>query len=227
MKKDAKKTAPLKEKMLAYVTAHPGMDRAAIAKAIGCQPINVSLMGSKFVKDGIMEYNNKTYSIVVEGKQKSIKDRAPKAVKTVVTPPAVKAEVKPEAVVKVQKHVEETEEEKQKNFGRDFGKYDFQGEKLRKGAWVLAAVQELVKKNHNITYKELLKILPASLVRTFGVIVPLAEAKKANAKGRIRYCTKHSQLVQLKEGSFAVTNQISSQNFDPIVDALKAAGIKG
>src|SRR3990170_1448921 len=83
------------------------------------------------------------------------------------------------------------------NFGRDFSKYNFNGQKLRKGQLVLAIVSDFVNK-HKCTAAQLKKAFPDTLVPMYGVFADAAAAKRASTKKQ-RYFTAADQLIQLKD----------------------------
>jgi hypothetical protein len=110
------------------------------------------------------------------------------------------------------------------NYGRDFSKFVLNGEKYRKGQLVLAIVSDYAKK-HNCTSAQLKKVFSDDLVPMYGVIAPAVDAKRASTKKK-RYFVGADQLIQLKDGKFAVTNQISEAIIQKFLPVAKNAGYR-
>lgn len=110
------------------------------------------------------------------------------------------------------------------NFGRDFSKFVFNGEKLRKGQLVRAIVADYAQK-HNCTAAQLKKVFSDDLVPMYGVVVDATDARRASSKKK-RYFIDADQIIKLKDKTVAVTNQISSKNLPGFLDVAKRLGYR-
>lgn len=204
-----------KAKVTAFLTKNPKSDAKAIEKATGIK-------------------RSEVFAVIGElGKQIDTFQKGAKSVKlfSVVMPSvekakAAKAEVK-ETAKEAVKETEKTDKSEGKNFGRDFSKYQFNGQEFRKGKLVLAVVKFIAEKQ-GCSFKKLLEIFPSELVRNYGVFTEASTARKMNnASGKQRYFCQADQFIKLKDGSVvAVTNQIGSNNIDPILEIARQNGCK-
>jgi hypothetical protein len=129
-----------------------------------------------------------------------------------------------EVVAEESETAEETGEEaetKPRNHGRDFSKFIFNGEELRKGKYFLAAFTAMLT-GQQWTKAKLDKH------EVFGKLyTSVEEARKINLAGKQRYFNRRDQIITLECGNkICVTNQIGSKNFKTIMDAIQQTGFK-
>ena len=133
----------------------------------------------------------------------------------------------PVVVTKEKKvRVPRIKKEKGPKLPKDFTKYKFGGVELSKGKLVLAIISRFVKEN-NPTMLDLNKAFPAADVKAYGkgLFVPVEEALKINEESkRTRFFTKADEVIKLKSGKIAVTNQIDAALVSRILPI--AAGLK-
>jgi len=199
------------DKVIAFLTKNPNSDAKAIEKGTGIKRAQV-------------------FAVIGElGKQVSVFQKGAKSVKqfSVVSMPSVeKAKTAKTTAEKTEAKAEVKKTDEGKNFGRDFSKYQFNGQEYRKGKLVLAVVKHVADKQ-SCSFKKLLEIFPSELVRNYGVFTEAATARKMNQSGKQRYFTQADQLIKLKDGSVvAVTNQIGSNNIEAILEIATQNGCK-
>ena len=108
--------------------------------------------------------------------------------------------------------VPRVKKEKGPKLPKDFTKYKFGGEVLSKGKLVHAIITRFVKEN-NPTLLDLNKAFPASEVKAYGkgLFVSVEEAIAINETSkRTRFFTKKEEVIKIKGGKIAVTNQIDA-----------------
>jgi hypothetical protein len=205
-----KTTTDNKAKVTAFLTKNPKSDAKAIEKATGIK-------------------RSEVFAVIGElGKQIDTFQKGAKSVKlfSVVMPSVEKAKAAKAAKAAEVEKTAKTDKSEGKNFGRDFSKYQFNGQEFRKGKLVLAVVKFIAEKQ-GCSFKKLLEIFPSELVRNYGVFTEASTARKMNASGKQRYFCQADQFIKLKDGSVvAVTNQISSNNIDPILEIARQNGCK-
>jgi len=99
--------------------------------------------------------------------------------------------------------------------GRDVSTYTFQGEQLRKGRLALRIIQRFVSEN-KAGIKEIHELFPNEIVRPYGFVQPLKEAKKISGK-RDRFFMKEQDQISTPEGPVCVSNQITKERVEQVI----------
>jgi len=93
-----------------------------------------------------------------------------------------------------------------------------------KSGAVLAITKHFVDAHPKITLKKLKEAYPDTLLRRFGIVQEISEAKKI-ANGGARYFFKPEHQITLADGTvLVVCNQITSDNIKPFIEASRAHG---
>ena len=130
------------------------------------------------------------------------------------------------------KKTEETKTDKKKKAlpvktgSRDLSRYTLNGEgDFNKSRLALAIVEKYcIEKKPSL--KALLTVFPQDLILPYGVIQPIAEAKKIS-KNRARFFLKDSELIRLKDNvNIAVSNQWTSERIQKVIVIAKTLGYK-
>ena len=90
---------------------------------------------------------------------------------------------------------------------RDLTKYEFNGQKLSKGRYVLAVVTDYVLKNPSVCLDELKAKFPDNLQGSYGVVESLDKAKEIAAGGRKRHFINDDEVISLPDAEIAVCSQ--------------------
>jgi hypothetical protein len=227
------------DKVVAFVTKQGNVNKDQICTALGINKTYVHELMNKLRKNGQLNYDmgTKMYSLPVEKVSKSVKStvKSPETVveapETVVEAPETVVEA-PEAVVEAPETVveapvveapvvEATETSKPRNHGRDFSKFVFNGQELRKGKYLLAVFTAMLAST-KMTKSQLDKHEVFSKLFTSP-----EEARKINLAGKQRYFNRKDEQITLSCGNtISVTNQIGSKNFNPIMAAIEQTGFK-
>lgn len=90
---------------------------------------------------------------------------------------------------------------------RDLTKYEFNGQKLSKGRYVLAVVTDYVLKNPSVCLDDLKAKFPDNLQGSYGVVESLDKAKEIAAGGRKRHFINDDEVISLPDAEIAVCSQ--------------------
>lgn len=199
----------------AYLQKNPKATGTEIANHLNIHQVQVYGAAAALVTKGELIKSNKTYSLVDMPTVKKAKaDKKAKASESVEpAPETTEVEVKEDAA---------TEAPTGKNFGRDFSKFEFEGELLRKGRYIVARMKKLIEGRQDLTRKQLDELFnPTKLVRTHGLYASLTKARQVNAKGKQRYYATRAYIITLGDGAkICMTNQISKDIFPAICEAF-------
>ena len=170
---------------------------------------------SVLINNGSVQLNKsdgkKTYTLIDAEK---LNDEVPKNVKA-----------KPEK----EKAVKETEEDEpkekpKKKVGRDLTTYKFNGNEYNKGRLAHAIVFQ-ASKDKRFGLKGALDIFPDELIRPYGMIKPIKEAKEMS-KERQRFFIKPEEEIKLRDCSIAVSNQWTPDRMEKLLVIAKKLGYK-
>jgi len=236
------------EKVVAFVTKKGSVDKDQICTTLGINKTYIYELMTKLRKNGQLAYDasTKMYSLPTDKSANYKKSHAvtvsevvsEESVAEVVAEESVAEVVAEESVAEVVSEESETAEEtgeeaetaeetgeeaetKPRNHGRDFSKFIFNGEELRKGKYFLAAFTAMLT-GQQWTKAKLDKH------EVFGKLyTSVEEARKINLAGKQRYFNRRDQIITLECGNkICVTNQIGSKNFKTIMDAIQQTGFK-
>lgn len=200
------------EAIIDFVSKHPNSDGQSIGKATGIAFIHVYSLTNALMKEHKLVVNDKKFSLAAETVDAVIATPA-------TTPAVVKKAVAKKKVIAVAKRKVATKA-KDRNFGRSFDKFSFEGKQLRKGMLILAFAAAFLR-DKNLTFAEAKKQLPD--IKGYP-IVDLATAKRLSAKKQ-RYLIKYP--IKTKDGKHAcMSNQVSSANFPELQEKYAALGYK-
>lgn len=123
-------------------------------------------------------------------------------------------------------NLEETKEEKVvKTGGRDMTKYKFNGNEYNKGRLAHAIISAYAKEKKP-TLKQALVLFPNELVRPYGLIAEIGEARKMS-KQHQRFFIKPEEEIKLKDCLIGVSNQMTPDRIGAILNiARKELGYK-
>lgn len=170
---------------------------------------------SVLINNGSVQLNKsdgkKTYTLIDAEK---LNDEVPKNVKA-----------KPEKE-KVVKEIEQDEpkEKPKKKIGRDLTTYKFNGNEYNKGRLAHAIVAQAAK-DKRFGLKGALDIFPDELIRPYGMIKPIKEAKEMS-KERQRFFIKSEEEIKLRDCSIAVSNQWTPDRMEKLLVIAKKLGYK-
>lgn len=182
-------------------------------KTVTAQEINYNSKGkipfvqiysifSGLIKNGSVKLNNsegkKSYTLIDESKLNDV--------------PAKKESTKSK---------EESEEGKSHNpkpkGGRDLTKYSFNGKKdLNKGRLALEIISKAAK-DKRLSLKGALELFPDEIIPPYGLIKPIAEAKKLS-KERMRFFIKPEEEIKLRDCTIAVSNQFTPERIQKVIE---------
>ena len=97
--------------------------------------------------------------------------------------------------------------------GKNFDTFKFNGKEYRKGRLPHAMIAKFCE-DHQPTLPQLEAAYPTKEIKPYGygLFRNATDAKKINEQsGRVRFFTKPEELVKIKGGTIAVTNQITSE----------------
>lgn len=123
-------------------------------------------------------------------------------------------------------NLEEPKEEKVvKTGGRDMTKYKFNGNEYNKGRLAHAIISAYAKEKKP-TLKQALVLFPNELVRPYGLIAEIGEARKMS-KQHQRFFIKPEEEIKLKDSVVACSNQMTPDRIGAILNiARKELGYK-
>ena len=111
---------------------------------------------------------------------------------------------------------------------KDFTKYSFLGKTLSKGRLCHALIQKFVEDN-NPTIAELSKAFPSDVIRPYGkgLFLTAEEAEIINvASKRTRFFSGKDEIIKIKGGKIAVTNQVNSGLIERILPVAEKLNLK-
>ena len=162
--------------------------------------------------------------------KKAVTKKASKKVANKTAPKPKKTEVKKEEKVSApvtEVAVEKKDAKKKQEQNKDLTTYNFNGEKLGKGPFVLALVKHYVKHHPKATEKDLKEIFPDSIISRYGVFTDLKTAEtKSKTSGKKRYFINPDQVIKIGGKDYAVTNQWTKPILDSLMAHLKEKGVK-
>lgn len=104
--------------------------------------------------------------------------------------------------------------------GRDLTRYSFNGKKdLNKGRLALEIISKAAK-DKRLSLKGALELFPDEIIPPYGLIKPIAEAKKLS-KERQRFFTKPEEEVKLRDAVIAVSNQFTPERIQKVIEIAK------
>lgn len=133
--------------------------------------------------------------------------------------------VKPEKIKVVNENeVEEPKEKPKKKNGRDLTTYKFEGIEYNKGRLAHAVVSQYAK-DKRPSLKGLLEIFPDEIIRPYGLVKPIKEAKEIS-KDRLRFFIKPEEEIKIRDCSVAVSNQWTRDRMERLLAISKTLGYK-
>jgi hypothetical protein len=177
--------------------------------------IQIYTIMSVLINNGSVILNNrdgkKTYTLIDAEK---LNDEVPKNVKS-----------KPEKE-KAVKEIEEDEpkEKPKKKVGRDLTTYKFNGNDYNKTRLAHAIVSQYVK-DKQPSLKGLLEIFPDEIVKPYGMIRPIKEAKEIS-KDRLRFLIKPEEEIKVRDCVIACSNQWTPDRTEALLVIAKKLGYK-
>jgi hypothetical protein len=169
---------------------------------------------SKLIKNGSVQMNDtdnkKSYTLI----------DADKLNLEPVDTPKVKTEK-----VKVKEPIEKEIKEKPKQkTGRDLTTYKFNGNEYNKTRLAHAIVSQYVK-DKRTGLKGLLEIFPDEIVKPYGMIRKIEEAKEIS-KDRLRFLIKPDEEIKVRDCVIACSNQWTPDRIEILLDIAKKLGYK-
>lgn len=136
--------------------------------------------------------------------------------------PKLVVKTKPEKIKPVEKIEDDEKEEKQKvKTGRDLTTYKFNGIDYNKGRLAHAIISQYAKEKKP-TLKAALEMFPDEIVRPYGVIRPIKEAKVLNK----RFFARPEEEIKLRDAVIAVSNQFTPERIAKVIAIGKKLGYK-
>lgn len=170
---------------------------------------------AKLIKNGSVQMNEtdgkKSYTLIDAEKLNDEPIETPK-----VKPEKIK-------VTKVNGDEEPKEKPKKKN-GRDLTTYMFEGIEYNKGRLAHAVVSKFAKEMRP-SLKGLLEIFEDSIVRPYGMVRAIKEAKEIS-KDRLRFFIKPEEEIKIRDCSVAVSNQWTPDRMEKLLAISKTLGYK-
>jgi hypothetical protein len=211
-------------KILEFVKKNPNATPEAISDATGIFKLNVHKVAKQLVESGHLQMEEgeggKTFSatgIALEEEPLSTEQPEEETSGKQEENEEEAGESKPIEVIPAK--------EVKKAGGKDISKFEFGGGLYGKGPLVRAVIAKLVEQV-NPTFKELHKMFPDEIVRPYGVIKPVAEAKIMSEKKK-RFFIADDQVIRLKDNKVvAVTNQMTSERMMAILEIARKNGIE-
>jgi hypothetical protein len=107
---------------------------------------------------------------------------------------------------------------------RDRSSYEFDGEQYGKGQLALRLVRRFIEDNAECDLNTLKAAFPDDLLRSYGIVQEIEEAKRRSGK-KARYFMSEQKIIVLSDGTqVVVSNQYTSDNFDPFLKRIKELG---
>lgn len=169
---------------------------------------------SKLIKNGSVQMNEN------DGKKSYTLIDAEKLELEPVDTPKVKMEK-----TKVEKPIEKEAKEKPKHkSGRDLTTYKFNGNEYNKTRLAHALVSQYVK-DKRPGLKGLLEIFPDEIVKPYGMIRKIEEAKEIS-KDRLRFLIKPDEEIKVRDCVIACSNQWTPDRIEILLGIAKKLGYK-
>ena len=203
------------ENLIGFLKDNPNSNKETISNGTGLKGLVLFNLLKKLQKEEQITANgdgdNTTYSLVEEtinAEQTDVKE----------TPDVVT-----DTITEEQIDTEQTEVTKKKSAGRDNSKFTFNGEASGKGPLVRAVVAQYVKDNPTVTYNELKKVFPDTLLKRFGIFQDEKTAHEIAGKGN-RYFFKDEHVIKLTDKNIVVCNQFTFENIQPFLKVARELG---
>lgn len=120
---------------------------------------------------------------------------------------------------------DEANEARMRSAGRNRTLYTFNGQEYNKGRLAHAVIAAYAK-DKKPTLKKAVELFPDNIVPPYGLIKPIAEAKKMSEKYQ-RFFIKPEEEIKLKDSVVAVSNQMTPERIEKIMQiARKELGYK-
>lgn len=111
-----------------------------------------------------------------------------------------------------------------KRTGRDVSTFTFQRVSRGKGQTVIAVMQAYTD-SRTVSHSTILSQFEGC--NPYPIVMTLRKAQTVNDAGdHRRYFTNEDQLLKLKEGRFAITNQWTTETFEKFVKCAKKLGYR-
>ena len=221
------------ENLIGFLKDNPNSTKETIGNGTGLKGLALFNLLKKLQKEEQITANGDgddvTYSLVEEttDAEQTDVEETPGVVTETITeeqPGAKQTEVTDTATNEPATN-EQTEVTKKKSAGRDNSKFTFNGEAYGKGPWVRAVVARYVKDNPTISYDDLKKIFPDTLLKHFGIFQDEKTAREIAGKGN-RYFFREEHIIKLKDKNIVVCNQFTFDNLQPFLKVAKELGYK-
>jgi hypothetical protein len=174
---------------------------------------------SNLVKSGAVKLDEldgkKSYSLIDAGKLGGEQSE---------TPDAKAGKKQTGKVLEVEPVVEKIDSKTKKKSSRDLTIYHFNGTEYNKGRLALAIITQYAK-DKKPSFKTALQMFPDEIVKPYGVIRSVKEAKEAS-KIRPRFFLGEDNEVKLRDGNICVSNQFTKERIDQIIVIAKTLGYK-
>ena len=190
------------KKVLKYLAQHGSGTNQTIASNIGVPFIQLQGVTKMLLSEKLVAYvkENKTYRLLESKKEEPVKATSEKAEPV--------AEKKETVLTNKSK--------------RDFSKFKFGGQEYNKSRLVMAILSKFCE-DHEPTLTELKDAFPDDVVKPYGygLFRPAVEAKKVNDEGRQRFFAKDNELIKIKGGKIAASNQITNDLLQRFLSVAK------
>lgn len=127
-------------------------------------------------------------------------------------------------VIKLSEDEAPKEKPKKNKTGRDLTTYKFNGNEYNKTRLSHALVLQVVK-DKKPSLKALLELFPDEIIRPYGMIRPIKEAKEIS-KERLRFLIKPDEEIIIRDCSIAVSNQWTPDRMEILLGIAKKLGYK-
>jgi hypothetical protein len=127
--------------------------------------------------------------------------------------------LKPEKIKKEKIEVEEPEGGIIKQSGRDLTTYKFLDNEYNKGRLAHAIISEFAREKKP-SFKALVELFPDLIVRPYGVVKPIKEAKEMS-KERQRFFIKPEEEIKIRDCNIAVSNQWTVERIQQVISIAK------
>jgi len=221
------------ENLVGFLKDNPNSNKETISNGTGLKGLALFNLLKKLQKEEQITANGDgddvTYSLVEEttdAEQTDVEE-----ISGVVTDTITEKQAKVEqtevtdAATNESATNEQTEVTKKKSAGRDNSKFTFNGEAYGKGPLVRAVVAQYVRDNPTVTYNELKKVFPDTLLKRFGIFQDEKTAHEIAGKGN-RYFFKDEHVIKLTDKNIVVCNQFTFDNLQPFLKVARELGYK-
>ena len=221
------------ENLIGFLKGNPNSNKETISNGTGLKGLVLFNLLKKLQKEEQItaqgDGDDTTYYLIEEtnNAEQTNVEKTPDVVTDTTTeeqPGAKQTEVT-DAATNEPATNEQTTVTKKKSAGRDNSKFTFNGEAYGKGPLVRAVVAQYVKDNPIVTYDELKKIFPDTLLKRFGIFQDEKTAHEIAKKGN-RYFFKEEHVIKLTDKNIVVCNQFTFDNIQPFLKLAKELGYK-